>query len=152
MKFKRLPNSPFGARVEDVDCAQVSKDDAQAIKNALHKFEVLIFPGQHHLDPHQEVAFYRSIDTEAKSVWRDQVNNAWEVYKVKMGNQAGTYQIPDESGVLVLGQGRIDHYGLDVVLGGERDAYGEDEGSQVLGGGALQWHIDGTFYEHHPCV
>jgi len=33
----------------------------------------------------------------------------------------------------------------------ERGAYGKDQGSQVLGGGVLQWHIDGTFYEQDPC-
>ena len=29
-------------------------------------------------------------------------------------------------------------------LGGKRAAYGATSGSQVLGGGALQWHIDGV--------
>jgi hypothetical protein len=38
-----------------------------------------------------------------------------------------------------------------VTLGGDRNAYGKDEGSQVLGGGALQWRIDGTFYQFAPC-
>lgn len=118
---------------------------------ALQRHQILVFPGQHQLTPQQEVAFYRLIDTRGQSVWRDQVNNPWEVFKVAQGNKAGTYQLPDEPAVLVLGKGEIDHHGLKVTLGGDRNAYGKDEGSQVLGGGALQWHIDGTFYQFAPC-
>lgn len=96
--------------------------------------------------------FTEVIDTRGDTIWRDQVNNPWEIFKVQQGNLAGTYQIPDEPGVLVLGVGEIDHYGLKATLGGDRAAYGDDKGSQVLGGGSLQWHIDGTFYEYDPCL
>ena len=72
------------------------------------------------------------------------------IFKVEQGNQAGTYQIPSEPGVLVLGKGQIDHYGLNVMLGGDRAAYGAASGSQVLGGGVMQWHIDGAFYGYAP--
>ena len=40
------------------------------------------------LTPQQEVAFYRSIDLQGESVWRDQTNNPWEVFKVAQGNKA----------------------------------------------------------------
>ena len=146
-----LKDAPFGARVADFDCATFDNDTAGQLRLALHHRGLLIFPGQQHLTPQQEVAFYRSIDTRGVGVWRDQTHNPWEVFKIEQGNKAGTYQIPREPGVLVLGKGDIDHHGLKVTLGGDRGAYGKDRGSQVLGGGALQWHIDGAFYEHAPC-
>ena len=151
MLIRPVEDAAFGATVEEFDCAQAEPENIEALRRALHHFQVLVFPGQQHLTPRQEVAFYRAIDIDGTDVWRDQENNPWEVYKVEQGNQAGTYQLPDEPGVLVLGKGDIDHYGLRVTLGGDRGAYGKDEGSQVLGGGALQWHIDGTFYEYAPC-
>lgn len=151
MLLEAISNAPFGAIVTGFDCAAPGRTVADELRDALHQHQLLIFPDQAHLTPTQEVAFYRSIDIHGAGVWRDQVNNPWEVYKVEQGNKAGTYQIPGEPGVLVLGKGEIDHYGLRVTLGGDRGAYGEDKGSQVLGGGALQWHIDGSFYEHAPC-
>ena len=151
MKIELANDSPFGARVTNYDCAVPDTAAADDLRLALHHHQLLVFPGQQHLTAQQEVAFYRSIDLQGVSVWRDQTNNPWEVFKVAQGNKAGTYQIPEEPGVLVLGKGEIDHYGLKVTLGGERGAYGKDLGSQVLGGGALQWHIDGTFYAQAPC-
>ena len=151
MKIEPIDGAPFGARVSEVDCAAAGADAIETLRAALHAHELLVIPGQLHLSPRQEVAFCRAIDVDGTDVWRDQVNNPWEVYKVEQGNPAGTYQLPGEPGVLVLGQGEVDHYGLRVTLGGDRGAYGAERGSQVLGGGALQWHIDGAFYEHAPC-
>lgn len=151
MLIQAINNSLFGANVTDFDCAAPCADAIDEIRFALHQHQLLVFPNQQHLSPQLEVAFYRSIDIDGVSIWRDQTNNPWEVYKVEQGNKAGTYQIPEEPGVLVLGKGEIDHHGLSVTLGGDRGAYGKDRGSQVLGGGALQWHIDGTFYEYAPC-
>jgi hypothetical protein len=42
------------------------------------------------------------------------------------------------------------HWGLTANLGGARQAYGKAAGSQVIGGGLLQWHIDGAFWQAHP--
>jgi len=151
MLIQSINEPPFGATITDFDCAIPNKNAADEIRLALHHHQLLVIPNQQHLTPQQEVAFYRSIDISGLTIWRDQTNNPWEVFKVAQGNKAGTYQIPEEPGVLVLGKGEIDHYGLKVTLGGDRDAYGKDQGSQVLGGGALQWHIDGTFYEYAPC-
>jgi alpha-ketoglutarate-dependent taurine dioxygenase len=151
MLIQAINDSPLGATVSGFDCAQPDAAAADELRHALHQHQLLVFPAQQHLTPRQEIAFYRSIDINGVSVWRDQRNNPWEVFKVEQGNRAGTYQIPEEPGVLVLGKGEINHYGLEVTLGGDRGAYGEDRGSQVLGGGALQWHIDGTFYQYAPC-
>lgn len=151
MLIQPIDNAPFGASVTGFDCAAPHSVDLDAIRAALHRHQLLVFPQQAHLTPQQEVSFCRGLDSDCRGVWRDQLNNPWEVFKVEQGNLAGTYQIPDEPGVLVLGKGTIDHHGLKVTLGGARGAYGRDEGSQVLGGGALQWHIDGTFYGHAPC-
>ena len=151
MLTQAIDNSSFGVTIRDFDCATASTDDIDEIRLALHQHQLLVFPDQAHLTPKQEVAFYRGIDIDGQSIWRDQVNNPWEAYKVAQGNKAGTYQVPGEPGVLVLGKGEIDHHGLKVTLGGNRGAYGKEQGSQVLGGGALQWHIDGAFYRHDPC-
>ena len=151
MLIQPIENAPFGAIVTGFDCAAITAVAANELRRMLHRHQLLLFPRQLHLTPRQEVAFYRAIDIDGAGVWRDQKNNPWERYKVEQGNHAGTYQIPDEPGVLVLGKGRIDHHGLKVMLGGDRGAYGKHSGSQVLGGGALQWHIDGTFYQFAPC-
>ncbi len=150
MEIQPLANAPFGATVLDLDCASPG-ERADELREALHRYEILIFPNQQHLTPRQEVAFCRAIDHHGQGIWRDQQHNPWEVFKVEQGNQAGTYQLPATPEVLVLGKGDIDHHGLKVQLGGTRDAYGGERGSQVLGGGGLQWHIDGAFYEHAPC-
>lgn len=151
MNIREIDEAPFAALVSGFDCSSIDTIQADELREALHWHQVLVIPRQQHLTPQQEVAFMRAIDTTAGGVWRDQRNNPWEVFKVEQGNTAGTWQIPDEPGVLVLGKGEIDHHGLQVTLGGDRSAYGDDRGSQVLGGGALQWHIDGTFYAHPPC-
>ncbi len=151
MEIVPITGAPFGATVNTVDCASADPGAIDALRAALHEYELLVIPGQRHLTPREEVAFCRAIDVDGKGIWRDQVHNPWEVFKVEQGNAAGTYQLPGEPGVLVLGQGEVDHYGLRVTLGGDRRAYGAERGSQVLGGGALQWHIDGAFYAHAPC-
>ena len=150
MQLERIPNAPFGRTARGLNCARMGSDEIVRLRQALHDHQLLVIPGQNDLTPTEEVSFYRSIYPEAKNVWRDQVANPWERFKVEQGNLAGTYQIPSEPGVLVLGKGAIDHYGLKVLLGGARAAYGKTKGSQVLGGGGWQWHIDGPFYEHAP--
>ena len=150
MQLLPIDDAPFGVLALGVDCASIDKASIRAVRGALHFDQIVVFPDQGHLTPQQEVAFHRALYPEGTSVWRDQRENPWERYKVDQGNKAGTYQIPSEPGVLVLGKGEIDHYGLKVMLGGDRAAYGGTSGSQVLGGGTMQWHIDGTFYDHAP--
>ncbi|MDP6920098.1 MAG: TauD/TfdA family dioxygenase [Arenicellales bacterium] len=150
MQLQPIDDAPFGVRALGVDCASIDKASIRAVRGALHQEQLVVVRGQQHLTPQEEVRFYRALYPEGTSVWRDQRENPWERYKVEQGNKAGTYQIPSEPGVLVLGKGEIDHYGLKVTLGGDRAAYGKTSGSQVLGGGTMQWHIDGTFYEHAP--
>ena len=150
MQFQPIANAPFGVIAHDVVCASASADDIARVKSEVHDHQLVVIRNQKHLTPQEEVSFYRAVYPEGTSVWRHQRENPWEKYKVEQGNKAGTYQIPSEPGVLVLGKGEIDHYGLRVTLGGDRAAYGKTSGSQVLGGGALQWHIDGTFYGHAP--
>jgi len=137
--------------VKNFDCADISDSVATLFRQYLYRDQLLVFQGQHHISPDQEVAFYKALNPDNGSIWRDQVNNPWERFKIEQGNAAGTFQIPSQPGVLVIGKGDIDHHGLKVTLGGDRGAYGDDSGSQVLGGGALQWHIDGTFYDQEPC-
>lgn len=150
MHLQPLKDAPFGAVASGLDCASIDSASIEAIRDALHRDQIVVVPDQGHLTPQQEVIFYRTVYPEGTSVWRDQSANPWERFKVEQGNQAGTYQIPSEPGVLVLGKGQIDHYGLKVMLGGDRAAYGAASGSQVLGGGVMQWHIDGAFYGHAP--
>ena len=150
MRIDQLKGSRFGATVENIDCASLSDGAIDRMRTAIYRHQLLVIPNQYHLSPAQEVTFHKRVNPDALSIWRDQKNNPWERFKVEQGNTAGTYQLPTEPGVLVLGKGAIDHYGLRVNLGGERHAYGKEAGSQVLGGGDLQWHIDGTFYDQEP--
>jgi alpha-ketoglutarate-dependent taurine dioxygenase len=142
---------PFGARILNMNCAELSSAVLDKIGQLLAQHELLIFPGQQHLSPAEEANFYKSLAPSANTVWRDQLNNPWEVHKVAQGNTAGTWQVPGVPAVLVIGKGRYTSHGLDVELGGARGAYGSTESSQVLGGGKLQWHIDGAFYLEEPC-
>ena len=150
MQLQPIDDAPFGVLAFGVDCASIDRTSIRAVRSALHQEQLVVIRGQQHLTPEEEVRFYRAVYPEGTTVWRDQRENPWERYKVQQGNQAGTYQIPSEPGVLVIGKGEVDHYGLKVMLGGDRAAYGEASGSQVLGGGTMQWHIDGAFYEHAP--
>ena len=129
MIIRQLDNTPFGAMVTDIDCAQ-SASFADELRLELHRHQLLIFPNQQHLTPQQEVGFFRALDIDGGGVWRDQQHNPWEVFKVEQGNRAGTYQIPDEPAVLVLGKGDIDHFGLKVRLGGDRNARDRFAGHQ----------------------
>ena len=150
MQLQPIDDAPFGVLAFGVDCASIDRTSIRAVRSALHQEQLVVIRGQQHLTPEEEVRFYRAVYPEGTTVWRDQRENPWERYKVQQGNQAGTYQIPSEPGVLVIGKGEVDHYGLKVMLGGDRAAYGKASGSQVLGGGTMQWHIDGAFYEHAP--
>ena len=100
------------------------------------------------LDPAALAELVRSFDPGAATVWRDQATNPWERHKALHMGGAGTFQLPPpRQSTLVLGKGEVkDHYGLTATLGGARAAYGSSKGSQVIGGGKLQWHLDGAFW------
>ena len=103
MHLQPLRDAPFGAVASGLDCASIDVASIEAVRDALHRDQIVVVPDQGHLTPQQEVTFYRQVYPEGTSVWRDQSANPWERFKVEQGNQAGTYQIPSEPGVLVLG-------------------------------------------------
>ena len=148
----------LGATVSGVDLSDplsITAADWAVIDDAFAAHSVLVFRGQRpDLDPDHEISFARHFTPRATSTWRDQRTNPWERYKAERLGGAGTFQLPEHPEILVLGNGELakDHHGLrrGVRLGGARKAYGAAAGSQVLGGGSLQWHIDGAFYEKHP--
>ena len=145
MDLQPIENAPFGACVVGLDCASIERVLAEAIRSALHQEQLLVIRDQQHLTPQEEVSFYRAVYPEGTSVWRHQRENPWEKYKVEQGNKAGTYQIPSEPGVLVLGKGEIDHYGLKVTLGRGPCCLREDCG--ITGAGrrrfavAYRWNV-----------
>jgi alpha-ketoglutarate-dependent taurine dioxygenase len=107
MLIQAIKNSSFGVNIPDIDCAAATgTGEIDEIRQALHQHQLLVFPNQQHLTPQQEVAFYRALDREGQTVWRDQINNPWEVFKVAQGNKAGTYQIPEEPGDLAIWNNR----------------------------------------------
>ena len=99
MHLQPLRDAPFGAVASGLDCASIDAASIEAVRDALHRDQIVVVPDQGHLTPQQEVTFYRTVYPEGTSVWRDQRANPWERFKVKQGNQAGTYQIPSEPGV-----------------------------------------------------
>jgi alpha-ketoglutarate-dependent taurine dioxygenase len=147
-----LSNKPFGAIVTGVNLEHVDAATWKLIHKAFAKYSLLVFKGQaSSLSPEAQIAFAQAFDPQATTVWRDQRTNPWELHKAKNLGGAGTFQLPRNPEILVIGKGRIkNHHGLTADLGGARKAYGKAKGSQVLGGGLLQWHIDGAFYEKLP--
>jgi alpha-ketoglutarate-dependent taurine dioxygenase len=152
VKIEPLEGLPFGATVTGVNLENVSANTWKQIHEAFAKYSLLVFKGQSpQLSPEAQIRFGKSFDPGSTTVWRDQRTNPWELHKAKNLGGAGTFQLPRNPEVLVLGKGRIEnHHGLTADLGGSRKAYGDAKGSQVLGGGLLQWHIDGAFYERLP--
>lgn len=142
----------FGATVHGVDVSRVDDACFAQLRDALWEHSLLVLPGQGGATPGDHVALIRRFDPAATSVWRDQRTNPWERHKAEHLGGAGTFMLPDPyPEVLVLGKGEVrDHWGLTATLGGARAAYGRTKGSQVIGGGALQWHIDGAFWRAHP--
>jgi peptidoglycan/xylan/chitin deacetylase (PgdA/CDA1 family)/alpha-ketoglutarate-dependent taurine dioxygenase len=138
-----------------------------AIHAALSEHELLVFKGQVGLEPEVLAAFTHSFDRASPSVWRDLQKNPWELDKAKLG-PAGDLMLPGKpaaelpeavditsgfSGTIAIGQGEVtDHFGLARgQLGGVRPHYNNSTaGSQVVGGGTLQWHIDGAWHKKLP--
>ena len=149
-----VPLGGFAAEVTGVDLSAVraGTDLWATIKGYFALYPVLVFRDQNTLSPEHQARFTRLFDPASTTVWRDQRTNPWELFKAEHMGGAGTFQLPSNPDVLVLGKGELeDHHGLSATLGGARKAYGKDSGSQVLGGGSIQWHIDGSFYGAHPC-
>lgn len=148
-KGKKLP---FGVEIRGVDLASqcpMTSEDFARIEEALHEHQFVVLRNQSDsLDPRALADFVRCFDPQCKTIWRDQATNPWEQYKAEHMGGAGTFQLPgSRTDTLVLGKGEVqDHFGLTAMLGGRRGAYGKTSGSQVLGGGQLQWHIDGAFW------
>ena len=108
MLIQSLNEPPFGATITDFDCAiPINNDAADEIRLALHHHQLLVIPNQQHLTPQQEVAFYRSIDINGLTIWRDQTNNPWEVFKVAQGNKAGLFDTNYGSGPICRSAIRI---------------------------------------------
>jgi len=141
----------FGAAVRGLDLS-APLDDAEVrlLSEALAEHGLLLLKGAApaHVDPHAFVSLMRRLNPgEDLTIWRDQATNPWERHKAERMGPAGTFQLPDCREVLVIGKGELrDHWGLSCALGGARAAYGNSSGSQVIGGGALQWHIDGAMW------
>ncbi len=166
-----VPLAPFGAVCSARIRAAVAEgpDGAtmRAIHAALRQHTLLVFKGQDALRPAELAAFTHSFDPKAPSVWRDLNYNPWEKEKVEAGARDKmlpeepavrgglppfVVKTPDFSGTLAIGQGELrDHFGLNGHLGRPASDYANNESnSQVVGGGVLQWHIDGCFYGKHP--
>ena len=141
----------FGAAVRGLDLsAPLDEAEVQLLSEALAEHGLLVLKGAApaHVDPHAFVSLLRRLNPgEDLTIWRDQATNPWERHKAERMGPAGTFQLPDCREVLVIGKGELrDHWGLSCALGGARAAYGNSSGSQVIGGGALQWHIDGAMW------
>ena len=147
-----IPDGPEGWSPAEVIGADLRPDalseaDFRILQKALRRHSLLVFRNQADLDPADAAAFVQRFDSAATTIWRDQRTNPWERHKAEHMGGAGTYQLPLHPASLALGTGPVkDHFGLTATLGGHRKAYGASKGSQVIGGGQLQWHIDGAFW------
>ena len=141
----------FGAEVLNLalDGGMPSAEVLARLVEALstHGLLVLRAAALEHVPPQSFAAFVHHFNPGTTTVWRDQRTNPWERYKAEAMGPAGTFQVPSCPETLVIGKGElVDHWGLTCTLGGKRAAYGKKSGSQVIGGGKLQWHIDGAFW------
>ena len=138
----------FGAIVRGLKLPP-SQEELLLLEEALTQHGLLLLEGAAppDSDPFFFAQLVKRLNPGAQTVWRDQQTNPWERYKAESA-PAGTFQLPGCSDVLVLGKGELrDHFGLSCTLGGKRPAYGSHSGSQVIGGGSLQWHLDGAFWD-----
>lgn len=125
----------------------LSDADIEMLESALAEHSLLILKNAAapDVEPQNFADLVRRLNPGAETVWRDQETNPWEKFKAE-SSPAGTFQLPHCREVLVLGKGEHDQFGLKCMLGGARAAYGTQSGSQVIGGGKLQWHLDGAFW------
>ena len=142
----------FGAIVRglDLENGAPSDDDIAQLESALatHGLLLLESAAAPDLEPREFANLVKRLNPGSKTIWRDQDSNPWELHKAENMGPAGTFNIPDCRDVLVVGKGDLNnHFGLSCTLGGKRAAYGKTSGSQVIGGGALQWHLDGAFWD-----
>ena len=175
-----LPGAAFGAICElseghDLRDVVRSPEALRALADALWEHSLLVIRGQHRLPPSELAGLTWAFDPDARTVWRDQGFDAWEVSKSRdgkgngFGTGAGTGAVatagapfrpswlppvPAESlrvsrgfsGALAIGQGE--------VTGAEF----ENRGGRLGGGytrrpgfnSSLQWHIDGAFWKTLP--
>lgn len=156
LTIRPLPHSPgeeaFGAEVIGLDLTsgQPSPDVLAELESALSRHGLLLFRRAtlDHVPPRHFADFVGHFNPGTSTIWRDQRSNPWERYKAEAMGPAGTFQLPSCPETLVIGKGElVDHWGLTCSLGGKRAAYGKESGSQVIGGGKLQWHIDGAFWD-----
>eukprot|EP01043_Picozoa_sp_COSAG02_P015073 COSAG02_NODE_633_length_19262_cov_32.473256_11_plen_381_part_00 len=155
----------FGAVVRCPSLAVALKEPAlfAAIRQALHTHLLLVFKDQQSLTPAELAAFTHSFDPSAPSVWRDLSR---VIGSTGGGNVEGDVMLPGTpapsvhvseaevditpgfSGTIAFGQAQVhDHFGFDGFVGGKDKNL---RNSQVVGGGVLQWHIDGAFYRAPP--
>jgi alpha-ketoglutarate-dependent taurine dioxygenase len=155
----------FGAVIRGCDVAAALADPAlfATIRDALHTHLLLVIKDQQGLDPEMLAAFTHSFDPAAPSVWRDLSR---VVGSTGGGNVEGDIMLPGRpapsvhvpevelditpgfSGTIAFGQAEVQgHFGFDGFVGGKDK---NQKNSQVVGGGVLQWHIDGAFYRAPP--
>ena len=175
-----IPNAAFGAVCElpagaDLRAVIRSRHLSDELSAVLWEHSLLVIKGQHELPPAELAGLTWSFDPEARSVWRDQGFDVWEVEKARdrkgngFGTGAGTGAVATAgtpfradwlpavdaeslsvsegfSGALAIGQGEVT--GEQYSGGGGR-----------LGGGytrrpsfnsSLQWHVDGAFWNTLP--
>ena len=61
MQLQPIDDAPFGVNAPGFDCASADPGSIKEIRSALHRDQIVVLPGQAHLTPQQEVAFYRLI-------------------------------------------------------------------------------------------
>jgi hypothetical protein len=167
----------FGAQVLGVDLRAVirSASLSRELAAALWEHTLLVIRDQHMLPPAELAGLTWSFDPDARSVWRDQGFDQWEVSKARdrKGNGFGTgngtgvvatagipfrpdwlppvaaeeMSVPEGfSGTLTIGQGEV--AGKEYSGGGGRLGGGYTRRPGFNSG--LQWHVDGAFWNTLP--
>ena len=112
----------FGARIDGVDLASLKPGEQEALRSAYLEHVLLYIPGQQHIRPADEVAFYRAI----VPCIDDSIDHS-----------ASRIGIPDAPELACIGHAELDdHWGISGTINPT--------------GQAPQWHPDGGFSGSPP--
>ncbi|KAH8598047.1 hypothetical protein B0O99DRAFT_615789 [Bisporella sp. PMI_857] len=147
----------LGATVMGVDLNILSDEDLEILREATHKYQLIIIKDQHDLDPVKHWEMISRLDPKAPKIHGH--GSVQEFQKTGgMLSKRVVHGIPAAPNVRLIGKGfqGEDHYGIKnhTALGGaslDYHRYPPSEESFNQGNTQFQrWHIDAPLYDREP--
>ncbi|KAK0099658.1 hypothetical protein ONS95_013449 [Cadophora gregata] len=146
----------MGATVTGVDLNDISNEDLAALREATHKYQLVMIKGQHDLNPVKHWELVTRLDPEAPNVHG---HGTVQQFK-KVGGLLSNREvpgIPSAPNVRLIGKGYQgdDHYGVKgfTAYGPSNDYHRYPPSAESFAAGNTQfqrWHIDAPLYEREP--